>query len=119
VPDRCDNCPDDYNPDQADCDEDGKGDECDVTTVTLTTCSPYIAANTSFANPGGDVFQGFAAIKAEWDPPESAGPLFVRAVECENNWSYLPSDTGVIVPNGMPDPTYYWERLMCGIPMEF
>ena len=106
VADDCDNCPEEANPDQADCDEDGKGDACDITTVTLSTCSPYIAPNSSFPHPGGDVFQGYAAIKAEWDPPANAGPLFVRAVEPENNWNYLPSGTGAIVPNGMPHPIY-------------
>ncbi len=106
VPGCCDNCPSHYNPDQADCDADGKGDVCDTTTVTLSTCSPYIAPNTGFYCPDLDVLQSFAPIKAEWDPPENAGTLFVKSMEAENNWNYLPADMGGVLPSGPPHPIY-------------
>ena len=53
VRDDCDNCPDDYNPDQADSDEDGTGDACECGIVSVQWIAAAGTLLDGNPNPGG------------------------------------------------------------------
>jgi len=87
IPDDFDNCPDHYNPDQADCDGDGVGDVC-----TIIECdgSPWCSdCNLNGIPDGCDLDDGFSQDCNENSIPD----------ECDLENGVLHDDNG----NGYPD----------------
>ncbi|KPJ49716.1 MAG: hypothetical protein AMJ38_02875, partial [Dehalococcoidia bacterium DG_22] len=60
--DSCDNCADDYNPDQQDVDADGAGDQCDSDHQDSSAVSDPVTGEVTVSNPEGSVaFEGHTA----------------------------------------------------------
>jgi len=92
VPDAADNCPTDYNPDQADCDADGAGDTCELNQGTAADCN---------GNGTPDNCETFADCNANGVPDEC---------EADCNANGLPDECDIGVgasrdcePDGVPD----------------
>ena len=80
VPDGCDNCPDDPNPDQADTDDDGPGDACD-------NC-PNVPNPDQADSDGDGIGDACAGDWVNWDPAVGGNGHYYKPVAAPDgiNW---------------------------------
>jgi hypothetical protein len=84
VPDEYDNCPYHYNPDQADCDNDGWGDVC-----TIAECwgDPWCEdCNANEVPDGCDITDGTSEDCNGNDRPDECDVEFGFSEDCNQNW---------------------------------
>ena len=117
IPDDEDNCPETYNPDQADTDGDGIGDACETNIECETNNPPYTPNNPDPEN-GGILNSDHATLSYNVGDPDNGDTVTYKlyfgtsnppALYGQNTWPAETTGLSTNFGDVTPDTTYYWQ----------